>query len=35
MIPDTLPATEEMRALCTGIYPTLDDALDALQDGRL
>ena len=35
MIPDTLPATDEMRAICTGIYPTLLDALDAIRGGRL
>lgn len=35
MIPDTLPATDEMRTICTDIYPTLRDALTAIQRGEL
>lgn len=35
MIPDTMPPTDEMRALCTGIYSSLRDALDAIRKGTL
>lgn len=35
MIPDTLPPTGEMRAICTGIYPSLRAALDAIRQGAL
>ena len=35
MIPDTLPPTEEMRKICTGIYPSLHAALDAIEQGKL
>lgn len=35
MIPDTLPPTEEMRGICTGIYPSLHAALDAIKQGKL
>ena len=35
MIPDTLPPTDEMRAICTGIYPSLRAALDAIRQGAL
>ena len=35
MIPDTLPVTEEMRAICKGIYPTLHVALAAIRSGEL
>ena len=35
MIPDTLPPTEEMRKICTGIYPSLHAALDAIKQGKL
>lgn len=35
MIPDTLPPTDEMRAICTGIYPSLSAALAAVKQGAL
>lgn len=31
MIPDTAPATDEMRNLCTGIYASLSDAAISIQ----
>lgn len=35
MIPDTMPATDEMRAICMGIYPSLSAALADIQRGTL
>lgn len=35
MIPDTMPPTDEMRTLCKGIYPSLSDAMNAIQRGDL
>ena len=35
MIPDTMPPTDEMRAICTGIYPSLSAALAAVEQGVL
>ena len=35
MIPDTLPPTDEMRAICTGVYPSLSAALAAVKQGAL
>jgi HAD hydrolase, family IA, variant 3 len=35
MIPDTMPLTDEMRTLCKGIYPSLSDAMNAIQRGDL
>ena len=34
MIPDTMPPTDEMRALCAGIYPSLLAAMDAIQKDK-
>lgn len=35
MIPDTSPATDEMRELCAGIYPSLNDAADAIRRNEI
>ena len=35
MIPDTSPATEEMRKLCAGIYPSLLDAAEAIRQNKI
>lgn len=35
MIPDTMPPIDEMRTLCKGIYPSLSDAMNAIQRGDL
>ena len=35
MIHDTMPPTDEMRAICTGIYPSLSAALAAVEQGVL
>ena len=34
MIPDTMEPTKEIRSLCTGIYPNLAVAMEAIQSGR-
>ena len=34
MIPDTMPPTDEMRALCADIYPSLLAAMDAIQKDK-
>ncbi len=35
MIPDLIPATKELRALCTAVFPNLLDARDAIIQGEL
>ncbi len=35
MIPDTAPATDEMKKICTGIYPSLSAAAAAIRAGNL
>jgi HAD hydrolase, family IA, variant 3 len=35
MIPDTMLPTDEMRTICTGVYPSLSAALDAIRQGML
>ncbi|MGN1014935.1 MAG: HAD family hydrolase [Butyricicoccus sp.] len=35
MIPDLTPPDEEIRRLCTGIYPSLTEAMDAIQQEKL
>ena len=35
MIPDTSPATDEMRELCAGIYPSLIDAAEAIRRNEI
>ena len=35
MIPDTMPPTDEMRAICMGIYPSLSAVLADIQRGTL
>lgn len=35
MIPDTSPPTDEMRQICAGIYPSLLDALTAIQTAKI
>lgn len=35
MIPDTNQPTDEMRQLCAGIYPSLNDALTAIRRGEI
>lgn len=35
MIPDLLEPTEEIRALCKGVYPSLIHAMEAIQGGEL
>lgn len=35
MIPDLLQPSEEIRALCGGIYPTLKEAADAIRRGEI
>ena len=34
MIPDTMPPTDEKRALCAGIYPSLLAVMDAIQKDK-
>ena len=35
MIPDTMLPTDEMCTICTGVYPSLSAALDAIRQGML
>lgn len=35
MIPDTSPATDEMREICAGIYPSLNDAAEAIRRNEI
>ena len=35
MVPDLVQPTEEIRLLCAGIYPTLHDALAAIETGEV
>ena len=35
MIPDLLEPTEEIRALCKGVYPSLTHAMKAIQKGEI
>lgn len=35
MIPDTMLPTDEMRTICTGVYPSLSAALAAVKQGAL